>query len=359
MERFERMRRQDRPRRTKSPVGLEPLETRALMSWSPLGFSLPDLTVSGGVAAPTAAYGQTVAVQAVIRNIGASSITEPFNMTQGAASTADMPATKLGIYVSPVPFFNRAAKLIEDVDVPAVPQNSQFFLQTLVPLPDAQTAASMGLPTTGHTIYVFFRANDTNLFQEVDLTNNSTHRGVPVLIQPALPDLKGVVFDVPQVVQPGDSLAPTIKIANYGTVDPGPVTVELVVSPSPTFDASNATVLTTFNVTNVPPLSSVPLASTGLSGDISTIYDQANVVTLPAVQVTTPTDGTTPFYVGVIVDPGHTIQELSSSNILNNPWALRPVRKVFQHYRGLPAAGILFAPAVPPHQFPTPPTGPV
>src|SRR5438105_4542509 len=78
-------RRAERVRRRPDRIAPERLEGRELLSYSPLGFSLPDLTVTGR-AAPIAAYGGPLAVEVDVRNLGASSLIEPLNLEPGAGS---------------------------------------------------------------------------------------------------------------------------------------------------------------------------------------------------------------------------------------------------------------------------------
>ncbi len=64
-------RRQRRTRRRTDLAALEALEERTLLSFTTLGFSLPDLTISGQ-AGPRAAWGGSLNVSVYLQNIGAS-----------------------------------------------------------------------------------------------------------------------------------------------------------------------------------------------------------------------------------------------------------------------------------------------
>ncbi len=96
---------------------LERLEERQLLSFSDLGFSLPDLIVSG-VAGPKAAWGGTISVAGYVQNIGASTIPEPTQQVPTSqlispalipnallgtnnSSTADAPDTSVAVYITP------------------------------------------------------------------------------------------------------------------------------------------------------------------------------------------------------------------------------------------------------------------
>lgn len=345
MERFERR----NGRHRGAPINLERLEGRELLSYSPFGFSLPDLTVTG-VSAPTAAYGQTLTVQVDVHNIGASSMYEPYALEPGAFSTADAPPSEVGVYASTSRHFRPGdAIFLGEIDIPFVVQNSTVTVVDTVVLPDF----GPGLPREGKTLYIFFEADTNNVIAEVDETNNFQLKGVPVVIQPPLPELSGVVFDVPRIVQPGDSLRPTIKIANFGTVDPAaqaPVLVYLVASTDEDFGPGD-TILADFLIepdpitgVEVRPLSDVPLASPrALQADIVTIYNQPNVVTLVSPQVTTPTEPGE-YFVGVIIDPNEEIVQISDLNEGRSS-RLFPVRPVGPRQRFLPPAGILRGPS--------------
>ena len=89
------------------------LEQRTLMAFSTLGFSLPDLTISGQ-AGPRASWGGVLDVSVNLQNIGASTITEPLSQlppTQaptagspyGSTSTADAPESVVAVLVSRSP----------------------------------------------------------------------------------------------------------------------------------------------------------------------------------------------------------------------------------------------------------------
>ena len=103
--------RQLKRRARRADVGsLEQLEARELLAFSPLGFSLPDLTITGQ-AGPRAAWGGVLNVSVILQNIGASTITEPLSQLPstaaptagspyGSTSTADVPDTTIDVFVS-------------------------------------------------------------------------------------------------------------------------------------------------------------------------------------------------------------------------------------------------------------------
>jgi len=75
-------------RRRTNLADLERLETRDLMAFSTLGYSLPNLTVSG-TAGSSAAWGGTLGVTAYVANVGSSTITNPIAQAPGDPTTAD------------------------------------------------------------------------------------------------------------------------------------------------------------------------------------------------------------------------------------------------------------------------------
>ncbi len=101
---------QKRAQRRTDLAAVEPLESRALLASSSLGFSLPDLTITGQ-AGPRAAWGGVLDVSAILQNIGASTTTEPFSQAPattaptpgspyGSTSTADAPDTTVAVLLS-------------------------------------------------------------------------------------------------------------------------------------------------------------------------------------------------------------------------------------------------------------------
>ncbi len=342
-------------RRVRRPLAsaVETLESRALLAWSPLGFSLPDLTVQG-LAAPVSSYNGPLTVTVEVSNLGASSIAEPFNQTPGAISSADAPPSQVGVFISRSPHFNAGVTKVGTVDVPAVAQNSVATVTSTLTMP----SWSRRLPVNGGTLYVFFRADDGRQVVEQDETNNIARQGVPVRMAVGLPDLFAISMDAPPNLQPGDAIRPTIQLANYGTRNPseqGPFEVDLVLSTDPYFGPGD-TILHRFTVNSVPPLAEVPMQHSIL-GDVN-IGQTANIISL-----TPPTTLTLPavparYFLGVMVDPTHQIREISE--IGRPPSAdLEPIRHVGPPIPGMPSGGVISPPAPDGNLFPTPPFGPI
>lgn len=342
-----------RARKAPVPVQVEALEGRQLLAWSPLGFSLPDLAISG-FAAPVAAYGEEVAVTVRVQNLGASSITEPLALEPGAPSTADAPPSTVSVWLSRSPRFGPGAIRIGDVEVPAVRQNSFVEITDTVPMPPQLPF----LPPTGERVYLYFRADTDRQVLDRDRTNNQTLRGVPVRTAPPLPELVSLAIDVPPVMQPGDAITPTIKIANLGTTNPNQQAafeVALVASTDQNFGPGDQ-VLATYTVLSVPPLAQVPMQRTVL-GDVN-VEDPINILTIetpePIILPTTLAE----YIIGVVIDPQNVIREIGE--IGQGPGSeLETTRRVGPPIPGLPPAGVLVDPLPAPDAlFPFIPTQP-
>lgn len=344
-----------RSRRGGSPrPGVEGLEVRELLSYSPLGFSLPDLTVTG-VAAPVAAYQQTLTVSVDVRNLGASSTVEPLLLEPGAPSSADAPPSVVTVFLSRSPHAGRAPLVpVGTIAVPTVPQNSLVTVTQTLTMPPRLRS----LPANGGTLYAYFRIDQNQTIIEHDRRNNFTRTGVPVQVAVGLPDLYAVALDVPPVMQPGDVIAPLIRVGNFGTTNPSQQSafeVDLVASTDTNFGPGDS-VLQRFLVTNVPPLSSVPMRNAVL-GDVN-INVPGNFITLqsetPVKLPSTPGQ----YYIGVVVDPQNVIREISEVGRGPDP-RLEPIRVVGPPSAYLPPAGVLSDPAPPGNVFPYPAFGPL
>ncbi len=336
------------PRRTRrnGRAGLQPgrqsldqLETRELLAYTPLGYSLPDLTVSG-YTSTVAAWGGPLTVTLDVRNLGASTLTEPTALQPGAVGHADAGPTTVEVFVSRTP--QRSASnsvLIGSISTPAINQNDLTQLTQTLTLP----AQPHGFPSDGGKVYVSFKINPSGNVQESDYTNNSSRSSTPVLIEAPFPELVVTAIDVPPVMQPGDTIQPTIRIANLGpgsTATQGPVTVSLVASTTRKF-TSGSSILATYTVANIPGTSTVS-SGTAIFGDTN-LNPQNNTVTITGSAVTLPTSPKV-YFIGVVVDPNHTIKQIrgiggagASSNALSLPQQVGPP------INGLPPAGVIYA----------------
>jgi hypothetical protein len=329
---------------------LEALETRELLAYSPLGFSLPDLTVSG-YAAPVATWGNPMAVTVDVRNIGSSSMYEPLSLAYGSPSSADAGPSKVSVYLSRRAHGGGALK-IGEIQFPGVRQNSVVEETALVNLPQQPR----GFPGNGGTVYVSFQVDQTESVPDFNRRNNISARS-PVQIAVALPDLFAIALDVPPVMQPGDTIQPNIKLANYGTVDTaaqGPFEVDLVASTQPFFGPGSQ-VVSRFIVNSLPPLADAPSQNTVL-GDVN-IQNPVNVITLEGSPTTLPASSSG-YFLGVIVDPQNKIRQIHEIGSGNSS-ALSPVVKVGNPIAGLPPAGTVNNNVNIENVFPIPPGGPI
>jgi hypothetical protein len=285
-----------------------------------------------------------------LQNIGSTSSIEPLALQPGAASTSDALPSTVGVFLSRRPRLTAGAFKLGEISAPEVTQNSLVQLTQTFTLPQQPRR----FPGNGGTLFVIFRANEAKGIQEADRTNNVS-KAVPVQIAVGLPDLFAIALDVPPVMQPGDTIQPNIKIANFGTANPsiqGTFDVDLVASTDKNFGPGD-TILSKFTVSSLAPLSTVPSFDTVL-GNVN-ITDPANVLTLQGAPVTLPTSATG-YFLGVIVDPDNRIREIHE--VGQGPSsALSPVVQVGPPIPGLPPAGVVSSPAPAGNVFPFPAFG--
>jgi hypothetical protein len=341
------------PRRPRPWLEAERLENRTVLSYSPIG-SLPDLT---GVASvpPVAAYGGEITVQVDVSNIGASSLVEPLALVPGATSSADAPASQIGVYLSRNArrFDPTRSFKLGEIDVSSIRQNSTLNITSTLLMPATRPT---GLPGNGGRVFVWFRLDEGREVREIDRTNNVIRGGQPVQLAAALPELAVVAFEAPPVLSPGDVIDPSFKIANFGTVDTSPqgtLLVQLVASTDPFFGPTDI-VLASYNITNVPPLANAPARGTTVLGDV-TLDNPTNVITVGGQLATLPSEPGS-YFIGLIVDPLNTIRQISE--ITDGPnAALEGLRVVGPPIHGLEPASTTGTAAPPLNVFPTPAFG--
>jgi hypothetical protein len=229
--------------------------------------------------------------------------------------------------------------LVGTFATPSLSQNSLVQLSQTLTLP----AQPSGFPGEGGKVYVTFVVNPTGIVNESDYTNNSSRSSQPLLIEAPFPELVATAIDVPPVMQPGDTIQPTIRITNDGpssTSSQGPVTVALVASTTHSF-TSGSSVLATYTIANIPGTSQV---SSGTADFADTnLVPQANTVTITGSAVTLPTAPRV-YFIGVVIDPNQKIKQIrgvggvgGTSNALGLPQQVGPPIK------GLPPAGVVYA----------------
>ncbi len=288
------------------------------MTYSAFGYSLPQLNVTG-YAAPVAAYGGSISVDINVENLGASSLPSPLSLSPGTLGPTDSPATSVQVYASTSPT-SKTYLLLGSVDIPAIRQNSDYETVTTLPIPQRPAT----FPKTGN-FYLTLAVNNDRSILQTSIAGNVYHIPKPVeLVSDDLPNLQVVGFDIPQTLQPGDVVAPTIRIENFGVGDPGAqggVTVALVASLDKRFGVGDA-VVSSFRIDSLPGISGVPTQTT--ISAVQNLFTTPNelTVTLPAFQLPT-TPGF--YYLGIKIDPTHQInQTYGPTSKLSDPIPVGP-----------------------------------
>jgi hypothetical protein len=335
-------RQERRARRQTDLTGIERLEERTLLSFSNLGFSLPDLTITGE-AGPRAAWGGTLDVSVYLQNIGASTTTEPLsqaapldtlapNSPYSSTSQADAPDSTVSVFLTPKPVFRNVVAL-GTFEAPPLTQNNLEQLVESFTLP----ARPSGFAGAGGKFYVWFLANSANQLPEVTHVNNLSGPSAVKVAPSPLPELRAIGLAVPSRMQPGDTIDPVAVIENLGTADSGPVTVALVESVTKSFTLGS-TIVAEETIPNVPAVSDVPT-----KGNFKTFAQQ--IVTPPenvvSVNFGLQTLSTSPskYFLGVVVDPDGLITQLS---LPKN--SFQAIHVVGPPIAGLPPAGVVSSP---------------
>jgi hypothetical protein len=321
---------------------LEQLEERALLAFTTLGFSLPDLVISG-VAGPVAAWGGTLNITATIKNIGASTITNPIAQAPGSTSTADAPPSTVTVLLTPRPHSAARAVTLGSFQAPAVPQNSLEQVTESFTLP----ARPSGFPGAGGRFFVRLVVNSDNAVIEANNANDVS-KPIQVLVAPqALPAVRAIALYLPPVMQPGDTVAPVIQVGNFGTAPSGSVQVALVASTTKSFTVGSS-IVALYTITNIPSAAETPTGGTVISYP-QNVTVSGNIATINGTPVTLPTSPAT-YFLGVVVDPFGKVKQLS---VPRNSFALS--REVGPPIPDLPPAGVVSTANTNP--FPEPATG--
>lgn len=312
------------------------------MTISPLGFSLPDLTISGSVGT-RAAWGGTMGVVATVSNIGTSTITEPLSQAPGAVGSADAPQSQVSVVITPRRSL-RHAVTVYTFEAPPIDQNSL-----------EQIAEAFTLPPTaprgfhGGKFFVHLVVNGNGGVIEANNHNNVSSPMLVKVTHQALPELRATQLSIAPSPQPGDTIAPTITLTNYGTAYSGsPIQVALVASTTPNFTVGSSIVALYSVEVNLPPASAVP------PGGIISAFSQTanpldNSFTFTGPAVTLPSSPSK-YYLGVVIDPFGKIPQLHP---LKN--SLEQISHVGPHTGGLPPAGVVSTGN--PYAFPIPASG--
>ncbi len=360
-----------RARRLRDRLVPERLEERQLLSYSSLGYSLPDLRVSGS-AGTVASWGSTLSVSPIVQNIGASTITEPLSQTPpgqivvgangnpvppfAVPSSANAPDSVINVILSPRPRSLAGAISIGSISAPSLEQNSVEQLADSIALPQRPS----GFAATGIMYLRFQVVTPTG----VPLASDSQTMSAPIpvrFIRQALPELRATALSVPSVMQPGDTIVPTIQITNLGTASTasqGPVQVALVASVTPDFNLGSSIVALYTLPSAIPGAADAPvkislrhhMRLSGFNSTVNNLTPGNNVETFTGAAVTLPTSPST-YYLGVVVDPYNTLNQLSLPAD-----RLEQIQVVGPPIPGLPPAGVVSSSALS-QPFPNPPDG--
>jgi hypothetical protein len=358
-------------RRARRRTGLaapEHLEGRELLSYSSLGSSLPDLRVTA-LASPVAVWGQPYNLTPIVQNIGASTIVEPLSLVPAdqvevgpdgflvppywVPSTSNVPESQIGVYLTRRPHGLAGAVKIGTITAPPVPQNDVVQVPTQLVLP----ARPAGFANSGQ-YFLRLVANDNGAILEGNTANNVSPP-IPVRFAAvALPRLTATALGVPPVMQPGDTIRPTIQITNLGsggTAPLGPVEVALVASVTPDFNLGSSIVALYTVTDNIPGLSNTPTRPIrhrrhpGLPlRPLNNVVPAQNVTTIFGAPVTLPSSPEL-YFLGVVIDPNNKLPSIGS------PDRLQQIRQVGPPIAGLPPAGVVSPPLD--TSFPNPPAG--
>ncbi|RUL87725.1 hypothetical protein [Tautonia sociabilis] len=345
-------------RRRSIPACLEALEGRQLLAYSSLGFSIPDLAVADAFTGPVASLGGRLAVTVDVANLGQSSIPEPLNRFSGSTSTADAGETEVAVYLTSrihSPFGQRV--LLGTINVPAIPQNRLARVTGEVTLPETLPP---GFQNAGGSVFLTVEVDPNHQVRDYDRTNNFFRPADAVTIVPDLPEVRAIALGLPPVMNPGDTIRPEVKVANFGAASTnlqGPVTVQIVASQDRNFGPGDI-ILGTFTVENIPALSLAP--TKGFVPGDANLTDPPNVVRLVADQPVVLPDTGSPYYVGVVIDPLNEIQEISEEDAGPSSDLELP-QLVADSGLGLPPAGVITIASPTDQPFPYPafqtPTG--
>jgi len=338
------------------------------MAYSSLGFSLPDLQISGQ-SSPTGNWGGTVLLRVNLQNTGASTIIEPLSLVPATQiqngpdglpvppyalpSQSDAVNSSIGVYLVPAGRSLARGVKIASIAAPDILQNSLDDYLAEITLP-SQPA---GFPAGGnYTIRLV--ANETRNVLESNYRNNvSPPLNLQIFNTPATPALRAITLDLPQGLQPGDTVAPYIQIANLGTAGiPSGTDVEvaLVASTTPDFNLGSS-IVSVYTVTSgVPGTNSTPVPNGRQSRRAvaaslkNNIITPNNVVTIRGGNATLPTEPGT-YYVGVVIDP------LNKLDLPNQPENRLEVAQLVQLGGGLDPSGVVSSTKN--QLFPNPPDG--
>jgi hypothetical protein len=341
------------------------------MAYNALGFSLADLQ-NTGQAAPIANWGGTLTIRINAQNTGASTIVEPLSLVPPSQiqtgpdglpvppyevpSSADAAGTQVGVYLVPIGRPLRRGVQIGTVEAPALLQNSITQFDADVTLPSRPP----GFPANGRYTIRLVANVDRSALEQTYRNNLSPPISVRIVNAPAAPELRAITLDVPQGLQPGDTVSPYIQVANLGTqsIPAGtPVDVALVASTTPDFNLGSSIVAVYTLTDGIPSASTAPAPAFGhhfrksIAANLkNNIVTPNNVVSFQGKYATLPTSPGT-YYIGVVIDPYNKL------DLPNQPADRLELPQLVQtgNGSGLPPSGVVGT--VNDEPFPIPPDG--
>ncbi len=276
-------------------------------------------------------------------NYGTNSILQPLAIAPGSSSSSDAGPFTVAVSLLVNPGSARQhSVLLGNAVVPGVNQNSNSTFTSNFVLPSRPA----GFPSYGGKLYLQLAVLSGDA-----VGSTYVDRQDPIKIVTPAAAVKVVGVDLPQLMQPGDTIAPNIRLANYGSVNTavgGPLTVELVASTSKTFN-SGVSVVAKYNVQEIQPQSLVPTQNLVL-GDVN-LDPPTNFETLFGTPVTLPVSPRK-YYLGVVVNPTEQAGALAQ---VGKVLLLGQVKKVGPPIKNLPPAGVIGQGVTPfPSPFPYP-----
>ena len=347
-----------RARRRTDSDSLEQLESRALLAFSTLGFSLPDLTITGQ-AGPRAAWGGVLDVSALFRisvparspsrcrklpTTSAPTAGSPY----GSTSTADAPDTVVAVLLSHSPKSLKGAVKLGTIEAPPISQNSVEQLAASFTLP----ARPAGFAGGGGKFYVWFVANSSNSTLEATHGEQHQQAGGGAGDRPAAAGIAGDrAGTFPRTLSPGTRSPRRSRSRTSARPIPnlqGPVTVDLVASVTQELHPGQLDHRVVHGQQHSRRFSGTDLGNYKTFAKLI-INQPQNVVTISGTAVTLPASPSK-YFLGVVIDPNGTINQLS---VPKNSFEL--IHVVGPKTKHLPPAGVVSTANT--EQFPNPPSG--
>ena len=199
------------------------------MTYSPLGYSLPNLAVTG-YAAQEAAWGGLVRGQRDGPEPGgqlADRADPPGSdrrPTPATGDTSDHPERRRlaadhgrRLRLDQAQRDDRPGQDRQHLDPQRAPEQPVHHVEPRSPC----RASRLGFPSNGGKVFITFIIEGTQTVAVKGQYPDFYRVPLPVKIVNPLPNLQVIAEDLPSSLQPGDVITPTIRIANLGAGEPG------------------------------------------------------------------------------------------------------------------------------------------